>query len=179
VKLYVARHSDAGDFIGDDPKAERERPLTSNGKKLVQAVAAAMLDADQIPTVGFASPLERTKQTADMLGGILDFQVNVLDDLAPNRPLEDRLLELMAHDALRKFLIVCHVDNTTPAFENFGGDMGDCYRDGDEDTIGSSGHWAPLVKGEVRRLKIDRKTGRWECRWRLLPSDVGFSDDAK
>jgi phosphohistidine phosphatase SixA len=178
VKLFVARHSDAGAFIGDDPKAERERPLTARGKKLAQAVAGAMLDSDEIPSVGFASPLERTKQTADLLGGLLYFQVNVLDDLAPNRPLEDRILEIMGHKALRKFLIVGHVDNTTPAFENFGGDMGECYRPDDEDTIGSSNHWAPLVKGEVRRIKIDRKTGRWTCKWRILPSDVGFPDEA-
>lgn len=178
MKLFVARHSDAGAFIPDDPKAERDRPLTSKGKKLVQAVAGAMADAGEIPTVGFASPLIRTSQTADMLGALLLFQVNIMDDLAPNRPLEDRLLEMMMHGELRKFLIVCHVDNTTPAFEHFGGDMGDCYRDQDEDTIGNPRHWAPLVKGEIRRIKIDRKTGRWTCKWRLLPSDVGFADES-
>lgn len=172
MKLYVMRHGPAGP-ADDDPKVERERPLLPKGRKLVQTVADAMADAGEVPNVGFASPLARATQTADIIGAALGFQVNAIDDLAPNRPLEDRILEMMSHGEVKRMLIVGHVDNTSPAFSNLGGDMGKCARDSDK----SDGDWPDLVKGEVRRLRIDRKTGKWKCRWRLLPSDLGFPDE--
>jgi phosphohistidine phosphatase SixA len=172
MKLYFMRHGPAGPTV-DDPKQERERPLLPRGKKLVQAVADAMVAAGEVPNVGFASPLMRASQTADILGATMLFQVNVIDDIAPNRPLEDRLLEMMMHGEVKKVLLVGHVDNSSPAFSNLGGDMGKCARDTDQ----GDGDWPDLVKGEVRRIRIDRKTGKWKCRWRLLPSDLGFPDE--
>jgi phosphohistidine phosphatase SixA len=172
LKIYVMRHSDAGAFIPNDPKAERERGLTKIGVKLATAVAKKMIATNNIPKVIFASPLERTKQTADLVGSILKIQVNLIDDLAPNRPLEDRLLELIAHKQVRRVMVVCHSDNTGPAFNNFGGDMGDWAIDGDE-----SGDWPVLMKAELRKLRVDRDSGSWDCLWRLLPSDLGFQDD--
>lgn len=162
MKLWVARHGYAGDFIPYDTKAERNRPLRPEGRKMVQAIAAAMADADECPKVIFASPFERTKQTADIIGSFLMVQVNIVDDLAPNRPLEERLLEFMGHKEQKRIMIVGHVDNTTPAFNNLG-----------------SGKWEPLVMGEVRRLKIDRKTGDWKLKWGVKPSDLGLEDHKK
>lgn len=159
MRLYVARHAFAGAF-STDPKKERERPLTPEGVAMAKAVAAAMLDADEIPSVIFASPFMRTTQTADIYGKTLGIQVNAIDDLAPNRPLEDRILELMTHKEVKGFMILGHVDNTTPAFNNFGGDD----------------DWDDLVMAEVRRVKIDRKTGAWKLRWSIKPSELGLKD---
>ena len=158
----MARHGFAGDFIPDDTKAERNRPLKPEGRKMVQAIAEAMADADEIPKVIFCSPFERTKQTADIIGSFLTVQVNVVDDLAPNRPLEERLLEFMGHKEQKRIMIVGHVDNSTPAFNDFGSSDGS--------------DWKPLVMGEVRRLKIDRKTGEWALKWCVRPSDLGLKD---
>lgn len=153
------RHGYAGDPAAD-PKRERERPLLPEGRATVTAIAKAMLSADEIPNVIFTSPFARTTQTADIVGKLLQVQVNVVDDLAPNRPLEDRLLELMSHGAISRLMVVGHVDNTTPAFENFGGDT----------------KWKDLWMGEVRRLKIDRKSGEWSLKWCVKPSDLGLKD---
>lgn len=112
-------------------------------------------------------------QTADLVGSMLSFQVNLVDDLAPNRPLETRILELIQKRQLKRFMIVGHVDNTSPTFSSFGGDMGRWLYDSDS----TDGDWPPLVKAEVRKLSIDRKTGKWKCIWRLRPSDLGFADE--
>jgi phosphohistidine phosphatase SixA len=159
MRLYVGRHSYAGDF-SPDPKKERERPLTPEGVTIAKSMAAALATADEVPSVIFASPFARTVQTADIYGKILGVQVNSIDDLSPNRPLEDRILELMTHKQVKGFMIVGHVDNTTPAFNNFGGDV----------------DWDDLVMGEVRRVKIDRKTGAWKLKFQLKPSDIGLKD---
>jgi phosphohistidine phosphatase len=175
LKLYVARHSDAGAFIPGDPKAERERTLTPNGVRLAKAVGAKMKSAGQVPSVIFSSPLERAKQTADIIGAKLKVQVNIIDDLAPNRPLEDRVLELIKHRQVKRAMLVGHHDNTTPAFDNFGGDMGDSLTDDDDED--DFDDWPPLVKAELRKLRIDRDSGNWKCVWRVMPSSLGFSDD--
>lgn len=158
MKLWVGRHSDAGEYIPYDPKKERERPLTAKGRAMTKAIGSAMGSAGEIPNVIFSSPLIRAQQTADILGALLAVQVNVIDDLAPNRPLEDRLLELMGHSEMKRIMIVGHHDNMEPGFENLGG------------------KFDPIAMGEVRRLRIDRKTGDWSERWRAQPSEFGFED---
>jgi phosphohistidine phosphatase SixA len=193
VKLFVARHCWAGDSVSD-PKKERERPLKPEGIAIATAMAQEMADQDEIPSVVFASPLVRAQQTADIYGKILGLQVSIIDDLAPNRPMDYQLLGLMGAGDLRRFMVLGHHDNATPAFNSFGGkmakekrpdddqirtDLG--YRDsstpGDNnDNPKAKGDWVPLVMGEVRRLRIDRVTGKWKVKWRLRPSDIGMRD---
>lgn len=159
MKLYVGRHSFAGAF-SNDPKIERERPLKPLGVEMANAAADGMIESDEIPNVIFTSPLERAKQTADIYGKRMRVPVNVIDDLAPQRPLEDRILELMGHKEIKRVMLVGHHDNTTPAFTNFKSDE----------------TWDPLKMAEVRRLRIDRKSGEWSTRWRQLPSELGYRD---
>lgn len=160
MRLHVMRHAYAGEF-SEDPKKERERPLTSEGRQMAIAVAKAMIDADEIPNIIFASPFFRTTQTADIIGKLLGVQVNTIDDLSPNRPIEDRLLELMSHKEQKRLMIVVHHDNSTPAFNHFAED---------------DNAWDPLVMAEVRRVKIDRDSGKWKLRWGVKPSDLGLKD---
>lgn len=193
MKIYAARHAFAGNSV-KDPQKERERPLTDEGIAIAKAMAGEMADADEVPSVIFASPFARAQMTADIYGKILGIRVNIIDDLAPNRPLDGQLLNLMAHGDLRRFMILGHHDNQTPAFNQLGGKMAKEKRDDDDDlrtalgyAKGSSpsdkdeddkqrGDWVPLVMAEVRRLKIDRTTGQWKVKWRLRPSDVGMKD---
>ncbi len=190
MKMYMGRHSFAGPS-NKDPKKERERGLTDAGVAIATAIANEMGANDEVPNVIFSSPFFRAQQTADLYGKILGVRVNIIDDVAPNRPMDDRIVELMAHGDLRKFMIVGHHDNTTPAMNLFGGRMGKEKRDDDDklrkalgyedsSTPGSDGtnkgDWVPLVMSEVRRLRMDRKTGQWKVRWRLRPSDIGLKD---
>jgi phosphohistidine phosphatase SixA len=94
------------------------------------------------------------------MGKRLGLRVSVVDDLSPDRPLEDRSLEMMGHGEVKRMLIVGHVDNTTPAMRNLGGDQ----------------KWKDLVMAEIRSVKIDRGDGGWKLRWSLKPSDLGLKD---
>ena len=191
------RHSFAGAPAADsDPQGERERDLKAKGVAMATAVGNELVSRkdDPLPSVIFTSPFQRAVSTADIMGGILGIRVNVVDDLAPNRPLDDRLLELMSHGEVKRIMVVGHHDNTTPAFNNFGGKMGPEKRDDDDDlraalgyqdgtTPGDAGDnpdgdgdWVPLVMGEIRRLSIGRRSGKWKVRTRIRPSDIGLKD---
>jgi phosphohistidine phosphatase SixA len=161
VKLWVARHGFAGD-VRRDPTEERNRSLTKEGRATVEAVAKGMRVAGEIPVLILASPYARTLETADIFGKVLDVRVDVLDELAPNFPIADTIARLAEDSEMHRLMIVGHVDNTTPAMEQ----------------LGSDDEWPNLLKSEVRRVKIDRKTGEWKLRWQLLPSDVAMPDRA-
>lgn len=155
------RHGFAG-TPSKDPKTERDRELTDEGVEMVKAVAAAWSDAHKGPMVVFCSPFTRTVQTADLVGKYFGVQVNVIGELAPQRPLEEGILSLLKHGEVKGVLLVGHVDNTTPAMNQFGGDV----------------EWQPLVMAEVRRVEMDRKTGEWCLKWSIKPSYLGLVDHA-
>lgn len=165
MKLYVGRHAFAGS-PSLDPQKERERPLQPEGVAMARAIAKAMVAAQEIPNVIFCSPYTRTTQTADIYGKTFGLasgngvRVNVVGDLSPDRPLEPQLLNLMSKGELTRVMVVCHMDNTTPGMNNLGGDQ----------------KWRDLVMGEVRRVKIDRKSGAWKLKWGVKPSDLGLKD---
>lgn len=163
MRLHIGRHCYAGDPL-TDPKAERERPLTPEGVKMAKAIAAAMLDAGEIPNVIFCSPFIRAQQTADIYGRVLGV-TNVLNlgDLAPWRPLTPTLASLIGvrgAERMRRVMCVGHVDNTTPTMQDLATDE----------------KWKPLVMGEVRRVEIDRDSLEWSLQWRICPSDLGLQD---
>jgi phosphohistidine phosphatase SixA len=162
MKLWIMRHCYAGDW-SSDPKVERERPLTAEGKATALAIAQTMATCGEVPAVIFSSPFTRATMTADIIGKELKVQVNWIGDLAPMRNLDTTILDLMSFPKARKIMIVAHVDNTTPSMNMLDGDV----------------KWKDLVMGEVRRIKIDRDSGDWALKWALKPSDIGRPDHAK
>ena len=84
LELYLIRHGVAADR-GDDYPDDSKRPLTSKGisalKKEARALAALGVDFDQI----LASPLVRTRQTAEVFAQLLPSSppVALSDALAP------------------------------------------------------------------------------------------------
>lgn len=161
MKLWIMRHGDAGE-VSDDPEKERERPLTEEGEKTIEAIAKGMADADEVPNVIFASCFTRTQQTGDIVGKALEVPVDLLDELAPHLPLARWLMGLIQSEDLKRVMIVGHHDNLEPCFE----ELSDGQTPFEE-----------LAKGEVRRFDVDRDTGEWQEEWRLKPSDVGFEDE--
>lgn len=153
------RHGYAGD-PSSDPKQERERSLTAEGRVMAKAIAQAMGDQDEVPKAIFSSPFARAIQTADIVGKLLGVQVNVIGDMAPIRPLEDTIYGLIKADDLKRIMLVGHKDNTTPAMNNLGGDV----------------EWKDLVMAEVRRVEIDRDTCAWKWKFALKPSKLGLKD---
>jgi phosphohistidine phosphatase SixA len=132
---------------------------------MAKAIAQAMGVAGEIPNAIFSSPFMRAIQTADIVGKILKAQVNVIGDLSPIRPIDETILGLMSHGEIKRVMIVGHKDNVGPAMNNFGS------VDGDD--------WKDEVMAEVRRVRIDRDTGKWSLKWQLRPSDLGLRDVAQ
>ena len=159
MRLWIGRHAYAGPAV-NDPKAERDRPLLPEGIATATAIAKALAAAGEVPNVIFSSPFQRAIQTADIYGKTLGVQVNVIGEFAPMRPLEDGIIGLMAKREQKQIMCIGHVDNTTPSMNNLGGDV----------------DWNDLVMAEVRRVRIDRKTGAWSLKWGVRPSDVGCRD---
>lgn len=159
MKLYVMRHGYAGD-PSDDPKKERDRPLLAEGRTMALTMAEALGDLGEVPKVIFSSPFARAIQTADIVGKTLGVQVNVIGDLAPVRPLEGTISDLISSDSLKRVMIVGHKDNTTPAMNTLGGDV----------------KWDDLVMAEVRRVEINRDTCEWKWKFRIRPSKFGLKD---
>jgi phosphohistidine phosphatase SixA len=162
LKLWISRHGFAGKPSAD-PKVERERPLKPEGIAMVKAIGQAMLDAGEQPKIVFCSPYTRTTMSADILGGMLGISVNVVGDMAPQRPLTPALQSLIGvtgSEQMKRVLLVGHVDNTSP-----------CMTD-----LGTNDDWNDLVMAECRRVKIDRDTLEWSLKWGVKPSDLGLRD---
>ena len=159
VKLYVCRHAYAGPAVSD-PKQERERPLLPEGVATAKAMAKAMGDLGEVPNTIYCSPYARTQQTADIIGKILGVGVNIVGDLSAQRPLENGIRDLISDSTAKRVMLVGHVDNTSPSLNKMGGDV----------------KWKDLVMCEVRRVRMDRKSGEWVLRWSMKPSDIGRPD---
>ncbi len=160
MKLYIGRHAYAG-ASSADPKKERDRPLTPEGRAMAKAIANAMAAAGEIPRVIFSSPFQRAIETSDIYGKTWGVQVNVVGEMAPVRPLTNSIADLLqAPEKLKRVLLVGHVDNTTPAMREL--------EDGDK--------WKPLVMGEVRRVTMSRSDLCWTLKWQIRPSDLGLKD---
>jgi phosphohistidine phosphatase SixA len=158
VKVWLARHGEAGDYL-KDPKAERERPLTPEGRKIVAAIARAMKDAGEEPRTILTSEYARAYETADIIGKAFGCPVDIVSSVAPHMPLAHALEVLAEEDEQRRVMIVAHSDNINPWVERVTGDEDD------------------FAKGEVRRYRVDRADGSAKERWRCCPSDVGFKDE--
>ena len=79
MPLYLVRHAKAGsrhDFDGDD----RERPLTTSGRKQAAALAERLSGAS--PTVIVSSPYRRCVETVEPLAVALGVHVQTDDHLA-------------------------------------------------------------------------------------------------
>lgn len=151
------RHGFAGEKERD-PAKERERSLTPEGRSTVLAIAKEMESAGEVPEHIFASPYARTTETADIVGKVFGLRVDIIDHFSPNRPCLHGLEEVVECDELKRVLVVGHEDNLDPMMQELGDD------------------WDDLVMGEVRRVKMDRKSYEWKLRWALKPSDVGRKD---
>jgi phosphohistidine phosphatase SixA len=159
LKLWLARHSEAGG-PDRDPVEERERELTEEGEAIAEDVARGMKKAGEIPEVIFASNYRRASQTGDIFGKILGCDVDLIDECNPHMPLCEFIQTILADENSKRVMIVGHSDNMIPALEELGVDETDDF-----------------AKGEVRRYKIDRDSGKSKERWRLRPSDVGKYED--
>jgi phosphohistidine phosphatase SixA len=155
MKLWLARHADAGAY-SSDPARERERPLTSLGVKQASAVARRMRVDGERPRVILASPLARAMETADIFGRVLGVRVEPWDDLTPNRELIPAVLELATSGA-RRVMLVGHQDNLDPLTEDRSGEGPKLFE-----------------RAEVRRYALDRGSLAMRRRYTMTPAALGL-----
>lgn len=159
------RHAYAG-MPKEDPEEERDRPLTAEGRRLARAVAEAVYDTGDIPSVIFTSPFKRAQETADEFARRMceltdePLAVNAVGDFAPDRSIVPGIGDIAGYKRAKRVMVVGHVDNTGPGMNELGGDE----------------KWRDLVKGEIRLVKLNRKSLRWREVWCIKPSDLGFDD---
>lgn len=156
MKLWVMRHGEAGPSM-TEPAEERQRGLTDPGRECVRAIAREMLRQDEVPHIILSSEYSRALETADIVGEMLGVMVNPLDELGPFIPVS-QTMRMLAESGAKRLMIVGHHDNLDPWIE------------------AATGKEDPLAKGEVRRYKIDRDSGKAVLKWSLLPSEVGSVD---
>lgn len=112
LELYLIRHGIAAER-GDEYPDDSKRPLTSKGisalKKEARALAHLGVEFDQI----IASPLVRTKQTAEMFSQVLPSHppVALSDALAPAGAPAAVLQELARHMRKGRIALVGHEPN--------------------------------------------------------------------
>jgi phosphohistidine phosphatase SixA len=167
VKVFLVRHADAGDVETPPGQPDPDPPLLPSGKSAIETLASHMRESGDVPTVVYASPLRRTRQTAKILADELGLPaVRIEDGLAPTRhkgPAFSAVMKKLTSDeSLKRICVVSHHDSIREGLTalNFA----------DKDDVD------PIAKGELRILDIDRKTGKWKERGRCLPSDLGLDD---
>jgi phosphohistidine phosphatase len=112
LELYLIRHGVAAER-GDEYPDDSKRPLTSQGmaalRKEAQALGALGIGFDHI----IASPLVRTKQTADILAEYLESKptVSTSDSLAPAGSPSAIFQELAKHMRKSRIALVGHEPN--------------------------------------------------------------------
>jgi phosphohistidine phosphatase len=156
LELYLIRHGLAADR-GDEYPDDSKRPLTSDGiaalRKEARALANLEVTFDQI----IASPLVRTKQTADVFAQLLPGKppVALSDSLAPAGTPSAVFQELAKHMRKPRIALVGHEPNIGELAARL---------------IGAR---APLAfkKGAICRIDFDvfPPKGTGQLRWFLTP----------
>ncbi len=111
MQLLVIRHAKAEDVLdfAQTGQTEALRPLTESGRKKMQRAAAGLLSEVEFIDVLAASPLLRTRQTAEIVAEIyVGRTVMELDALAPGGAPEELLAWLRSHRDVAVVAIVGH-----------------------------------------------------------------------
>jgi phosphohistidine phosphatase len=112
LELYLIRHGIAADR-GDEYPDDSKRPLTGTGIKRLQQEARALDALDVAFDLIIASPLLRTRQTADVLAECLASKptVTTSDALAPAGTPTAVIQELARHMRKGRIALVGHEPN--------------------------------------------------------------------
>lgn len=171
MKILVMRHGYAGQKIKDDDQADLDRELEPVGEEQVRNIAEWLKENDMVPDVIYASPVERTQQTAAIMANVLygDSAEYKLDpNLSENKPIEMAVMARVCDESCEMPLLVSHSGN----IDRLNYLKGDFKPDPD-----------PMATAELRILKVKRKEAEvgkkgsapsapWKEKKRVLPNDV-------
>jgi len=83
MRLYLVRHGIASERLGHGVTRDADRPLTDEGKEEMRVVARGLAKLNVKPDVVLASPLVRTRETAEILVEQFGCELKFTDTLAP------------------------------------------------------------------------------------------------
>lgn len=164
MRAYIVRHSvpEPAAPDDDDPRAP-DPPLTDEGRAIVKALAAWMLEQGEVPNFVVSSPALRTQETAEILRDELGLAaVRAVASIGPRTSIRSLMLELAGKDDATRVLIVSHHESIGHGLVQLNDDP--------------AAHWDMFAQGELRILKIRRKDGSWKEKKRVLPSELGGID---
>ena len=106
--IYLVRHGIAADAGPGEHDADRA--LTADGKHKLKQIAAGLKLIGVAPAVILASPLRRTRETADVLQAALEapLGVELCAALAPGHPATEVVAELRPYHDRGEVLLVGH-----------------------------------------------------------------------
>jgi phosphohistidine phosphatase SixA len=168
VRFLVIRHSvrETPDDFSDAEEGDPEAELTDDGRDIAEALGKWMGESGEIPTVLMVSPTVRAQQTAEIIrdqieeAGFAPPQIKTDVSIGPHMSIRGCVLECLADESAERVGIISHRDSIKNGLQQLGnGDKPD-----------------PMAMGELRSMKIKRKSGKWEEKQRILPSDLGLSD---
>ena len=157
MDLFVARHAEAGKSLTNAQK-DTERPLTAEGRREAEAIAAFAdrlgIKFDEV----ISSPLRRSKETAEaiMKRQKKKLKLQLWDELRPEGARQAMLTRLAAIGHGSKVLLVGH----DPYLSTLIADM-----------IGSTPGTVILKKGGIVRIRVTTFSpqAKGELRWLLTP----------
>jgi phosphohistidine phosphatase SixA len=157
MNLYLVRHADAGsrqEWAGDDA----ERPVSPVGRRQAQALAAAFRERGILLDAVIASPLVRTRQTAEELLPVAadgaGVQFNEL--LAPGQLRRRKLSKFLAGLGAKSVAVVGH-DPDLPEYLAW--------------LLGTDPEQVHLEKGGVALVRFEDTPGKGEgvLAWMVTP----------
>ena len=112
LELYLIRHGLAAER-GPEYPDDSQRPLTDRGKRSIRQEARALNTLEIAFDLIVASPLTRTRQTADLLAATLKARppVTTSEALAPSGSAAAVIDEILAHPAHACVALVGHEPN--------------------------------------------------------------------
>jgi phosphohistidine phosphatase SixA len=168
VRFFLIRHStretpeDFSDAEEGDPEAE----LTDEGREIAESLGKRMAEQELLPQVMYVSPTVRAQQTAEIIAEALEEagytkpEVKIDVGLGPHMSIRSTVLKALKDESTEDVAIVSHRDTIKNGLMNLG--------KGDKPT--------PMAMGELRVLKIKRKSGKWQEQEQVLPSDLGHPE---
>jgi phosphohistidine phosphatase len=159
MKLYILRHAIA--VHRGTPNVEDDaRPLTEDGVRKMKKAAAGLKSLGLAPEVILSSPLERAKQTAEIVRGTVGAmaELRLIPALSPSGHRDDVFQEIREYTSARELMLIGH----QPSLGEIAGEI--AFR--------SSACFVELRKGGICAIELDRlsPTPRGTLLWLLTPS---------
>jgi phosphohistidine phosphatase len=166
--IYLVRHGIATD--AESGQSDADRALTADGRRKMREIGAGLKAAGIAPAVILASPLRRTRETAEVLHAVLEapLGIELCTPLAPGHAPGDVIAELRPYDDRDEVMLVGHQP-----------DMGELA----SYLLTGSTHQVPLPfkKGAVAAITVGALSAhtRGELQWFLTPKQLrGLSGGA-